>query len=347
MSASLHVVAVGARTPLGHNAACSAAAVRCRLSAASEHPTWLDRKGQPIYGAAYPMLAPEAPLPERLEYLASHALVDVGASLGEAADSLFPALFVTLAEPRPHWTSGDQDKFVAALDGRSFAGLRPQRPRRWGHGHAGALQVIESVFHSALAGQRGCCLVLGVDSYFQVETMRDLIDHNLPVTEGARAGFFVGEGGGCLLLADATTVAELRLPSVARIVGIATALETSRFAEGEENLGLGLSSAIAGACVDLQSPIDDVYCDINGTRERTGEWGFAMLRKSELFRDPTAAVTPAESWGDMGAASAPLLTMLAIRAWARNHASGPRALVFAGSRSGLRGAMLLEGPLGS
>lgn len=31
--------------------------------------------------------------------------------------------------------------------------------------------------------------------------------------------------------------------------------------------------------------LDDVYCDINGERYRTEEWGLAMLRMQRLFKN--------------------------------------------------------------
>ena len=66
----------------------------------------------------------------------------------------------------------------------------------------------------------------------------------------------------------------------------------------------------------LQPPderINDIYCDINGERYRSEEWGFVCLRLSQYFDNPTAYRSPAECWGDMGAASGPLFAMLACR----------------------------------
>jgi len=53
-------------------------------------------------------------------------------------------------------------------------------------------------------------------------------------------------------------------------------------------------------------------------------------------------VAPANCWGDVGAAFAPLAAMLAARSFARRYARGPRAVVLAGSEAGLRGVLWLE-----
>ena len=75
---------------------------------------------------------------------------------------------------------------------------------------------------------------------------------------------------------------------------------------------------------------------------RGEEWGFVCLRLPSLFDDPTGYHSPADSWGDMGAASIPLFGMLACEAALRGSARGPRTMIWASSERGLRGAVLLE-----
>ncbi len=48
MTDDVHIVAVGARTPLGLNADSSIAAVRAGISEVSEHPFILDQKAEPV-----------------------------------------------------------------------------------------------------------------------------------------------------------------------------------------------------------------------------------------------------------------------------------------------------------
>lgn len=53
---------------------------------------------------------------------------------------------------------------------------------------------------------------------------------------------------------------------------------------------------------------------------------------------------PSSCWGDVGAASGPLLLVLAVQGWVRDHHRGSHTLIFAGSDAGLRGAIVLERP---
>jgi 3-oxoacyl-[acyl-carrier-protein] synthase I len=110
---------------------------------------------------------------------------------------------------------------------------------------------------------------------------------------------------------------------------------------------LALTEAVHGATASLAGPnerVDDVYCDLNGERYRSEEWGLTLLRSAERFVDGTRTTTATGSWGDMGAASGALSCVLAARAWARDYAAGPLALVWGSSMNGLRSAVLLERP---
>ena len=69
----------------------------------------------------------------------------------------------------------------------------------------------------------------------------------------------------------------------------------------------------------------DFYCDINGERYRAEEWGFVCLRLAQYFDDPTGYLSPADHWGDMGAASVPLFAVLTCPGRRTGVARGPAA----------------------
>ena len=77
--------------------------------------------------------------------------------------------------------------------------------------------------------------------------------------------------------------------------------------------------------------IDNAICDLNGEPYRSEEFTFTVLRTQTAFADATRFVTPADCWGDIGAASGPLFANLAIAAAQRGYAKGPRALLWASS----------------
>lgn len=96
------------------------------------------------------------------------------------------------------------------------------------------------------------------------------------------------------------------------------------------------AAAVSGGAV-----VDNIYIDINGERYRSEEWGFVALRAQAVWRS-LEYEAPCDSWGDVGAAWAPLAGVLAVRAFTRGYAHGPRTMILAGSFDGSRGAMLVE-----
>ena len=111
-------------------------------------------------------------------------------------------------------------------------------------------------------------------------------------------------------------------------------------------LGEGLSETVRNAVSNLRPPeerVNDLFCDINGERYRNEEWGFVCLRLSQYFDDPTAYRSPAECWGDMGAASGPLLAMLVCQAYVRGYSQGAARHVVGEFRRGPTGRCGVSG----
>ena len=188
------------------------------------------------------------------------------------------------------------------------------------------------------------CLVGGIESYFHADTMEWLDANRQLAGSVSRSGFVPGEGAGfCLLMAE-QVMARLGLKPLARVSAVATGKETKLIKTSDICLGEGLSETVRNAVSSLRPPeerVNDIFCDINGERYRNEEWGFVCLRLSQYFDDPTAYRSPAECWGDMGAASGPLLAMLVCQAYVRGYSQGPRAMLWASSEGGRRGAAVL------
>jgi 3-oxoacyl-[acyl-carrier-protein] synthase-1 len=202
-------------------------------------------------------------------------------------------------------------------------------------------------------GGSEACLVGGVESYFHPDTMEWLDENRQLAGAVSRSGFVPGEGAAfCLLMTEAAR-ARYGLESLARVVAVAVGKETKLIKTKDMCLGEDLTATVRDAVSCLRQPderINEILCDINGERYRSEEWGFVCLRLSEYFDDSTAYLSPAECWGDMGAASGPLFIMLVCQAFARGYSKGPRAMLWASSEGGQRGvaviAASIAGPKG-
>lgn len=108
-----------------------------------------------------------------------------------------------------------------------------------------------------------------------------------------------------LVLASAPMRRQLQMPCLARIRSVACVRETRSADAGPGLMGEALCEALRllGAQDGTRGSISDVYCDLNGERPRTTDWGFALLRLGAWLRDGTDYSTPVGSCGDLGAAA--------------------------------------------
>ncbi|MBC7957497.1 MAG: hypothetical protein H7Y33_16705, partial [Cytophagales bacterium] len=188
-------------------------------------------------------------------------------------------------------------------------------------------------------------LVVGVDSYHDAQTMRSLELHHRLKSSQIRGGFPPGEAAGACLLVRGATAEANGLQVFAKIIAAGTAVEPNPLRGTDPCVGAGLTAAIATATQGLRLPQEEItltYCDLNGERFRNEEFSFAQLRTQEAFVDANNYVSPADCWGDVGAASGPLYVALAAASKQRGYAKGAFPLLWAGSDSGYRSAITLS-----
>ena len=347
MSRRVHIVAVAARTAVGLTAEGTAAAVRAGVSRVGEHPFMVDAAGDMLKCGLAGGIAPTLFGADRMLALAQQALAEIVAKL--TSQRPYPApvrLLLALPEPRPGFSSEDAGRLVRKLGEVPPARLAGWRVEQTEAGHAGSLAGLERAVRDVGQGPDDLCLVGGVDSYLDADTLDWLDSEKRLARAEIRSGFPPGEGAAMLAVASDAGRTALGLPSLARVLTVACARD-KRDPKGDEGLlGEGMTEALRRAIATLRPPgevLADVYCDLNGERSRTDDWGFALMRTATAFRDGTDYRTSISQCGEIGAASATLGCALAVQAWQRGHANGPLALVCGSSWTGLRGAAILEG----
>jgi 3-oxoacyl-[acyl-carrier-protein] synthase-1 len=253
-------------------------------------------------------------------------------------------VYLGLPELRPGFSEQDAQSVQLGLAQIEGLPVEVSEVNVFTQGHASGLSALETATDKIRHHMVEVCLVGGVDSYFQPDTMEWLDENRQLAGSISRSGFVPGEGAGfCLLMAESAWK-RLGLSPLARVLAVATGNETKLIKTSDICLGEGLTATVQSAVDSLTFPaemINDIICDINSERYRGEEWGFVCLRLSQYFDDVGAYRSPADCWGDMGAASAPLFAMLACQAAVRGYARGPRTLLWASSEGGLRGAVVL------
>jgi 3-oxoacyl-[acyl-carrier-protein] synthase I len=346
MAININIVSIGARTPIGLQAASSAAAVRAGISGLGKHPFMIDRMGDPMPGALDAQLDCRVMGPERFLALAETAMREACAPLNAVpGESLQLPVYLGLPEIRPGFSKKDAETVQTRLADAEDLPCKISDIKIFTQGHAAGLAAIAAAMEQMLKGTYEACLVGGVETYFQPDTMEWLDVNRQLAGKDARSAFVPGEGAGFCLLMVAPTQKRLGLEAMARVQTVAVEREKNLIKTSDVSLGEGLTEAVRETVRNLAVPdetITDVICDINNERYRGEEWGFVCLRLSKYFDDPSAYNSPANCWGDMGAASGLVFAMLACKANAGGYAKGARTLLWASSEGGLRAAAVLN-----
>lgn len=351
MTTGLELVAIGARTPVGLTAETSAAAVRAGISRLSEF-SFIAANGEPIVLGTDPRLDHRAQGRARmwpmLQAVLDQLLHTAGAALARLRFGC--DVFLAVPETRPGFPEAEAQWLCQATQSHLGSHGVASRVAIAGRGHAGALaaihQAAQRVTQRRAQPEDPVFVILGVESHHHPETLLWLENEQRLAVEGCPNGFTPGEAAGGLVLTTKGLRSALGLPCLAVVTGAGVAQEPLLRTSETGSFGVGMHEAVARAGSGLSLPADaadTVYCDINGERYRSEEWGFFAMRGFRAMRS-LEYLAPSDCWGDVGAAFGPLAIILATQAFARGYAAGPRALVMAGSESGLRGAVFLQSP---
>lgn len=348
MSPPIHIVAMAARTPVGKRAETCAAAVRAGISRVQEHPFMVDAAGDPLLCGFDADIPPPLLGTARMTALLSAALDELAAKIPTALQSCSEVpCWLALPEPRPGCVERDLQDVAPKVQAQLVAAAVPPLQRLSWHtatqGHAGAVVGINAAIEALISGRSDLCIVGGVDSYFDADTLDWLEQDRRLMRDGIRGAFPPGEGAALVALATDTTRRRFGLASQGIILGSSYCYEPGDENSDEGLLGLGLTEAYTRLSRHLPpgNRFDDIFIDINDERSRTTDYAFATLRCGALFRDGSQYTTCVGSTGEVGACSAPLNWILAASSHLRGYARGSHTLVSSASWNGLRGAVLM------
>jgi len=342
------IVGAGARTPLGLNAAASAAAVRGAISMIAEHSFMIEKAGEPMRLAVDSLLTMQVTGVDRYYELSRGPIEEALSPLVNSGETRArPTVVIGLPEARPGVPADLSREIAKRVQATRAASPPLGRVATISSGHSAGLMALEEGCRQIQQGESDFCLAGGVDSYINADSLEWLDREEQLMSAENRSGFPPGEAAAFCLLASAGTAHRLRLKVLAQVMATATAQEDNRIKTDTVCTGKGLSEAILKVAAALSLPeekIDFTYCDLNGERYRSEEFAFAALRVQTPFADVADNLTPADCWGDVGAASGPLFANLAIQSGERGYAKGPRCLLWTSSEGGERSAALIYLP---
>jgi len=336
---------MGAQTAVGYSAMTSAASIRSGISRLGKHPFMVDKKGHPVIMARAVYLDDGIPLLDRFLQLGIEAAKEALNSLDtmKFTPEEIP-LILGLPGQRPGFDKEMVDEIKGKFQKTKFpCTLSPVETITCGHS-AGLMAVARGCDYIK-AGVTDICLVGGIDSYEDPDTREWLDETEQLHSKTTKYGFVPGEGAGFCLLATPKIIKKKGTHILGNIIGAAITSEKNIINTNTTCTGEGLSNAIWQAIVqtdNIDLIVDHIICDMNGVRYRGDEYGFTVPRLRKYLKAPDEFLTPADKWGDVGAASGPLFLNLAISSNLRYYAKGPVTLAWTSSDGGERSAVLME-----
>lgn len=335
---TVSVTSLGMACPLGLRAAPACAAIRAGLNRREELP-YADEDGEPIAGSMLDRIPAHLPRRRRWLALAGCALVDLLGQQTLQALAHLP-IVIAVSEPEAATPRGAArlhrdlcDELEVELDASSIqvvsggasAGLR-------------AVAVARTLLEHRPAA---ACIVLAADSLVDAATLLYYSERRRLLAERNPDGFTPGEAAACLLLQAPTR------RSWGSILGIGTGREPALLDNELPMRASGILDASVAALTEAKlaaHELDFRVSDAAGESYHFKEQALLPARLLRQRKQDFPLWLPAKQLGNVGAAASLCGVVIALTAFARGYAPGPRALVCAGSDDGERMAVVLEAP---
>ena len=210
-------------------------------------------------------------------------------------------------------------------------------------GNTAGIVGLQQALSAINKSEADCCIVGGVDSFVDPDLLESLDFDGRVLSTSNRWGFPPGEAAGMLAVCSTGFVERHKLSVLSFVASTSITTEENRINTETICVGEGLGAALAAAAASSGYSVGTQYCDLNGERYREREFSYAVLRvPPNTFIDALDYVAPVDSWGHTGAATFPLLALIPVVRRMRGFDTGRRTMVWCGSESGRRGAVVLD-----
>jgi 3-oxoacyl-[acyl-carrier-protein] synthase I len=336
----VEITVAGMITSIGANAEMTAASVRSGISAYQESSI-INKHFNPMTMA----LVPDDALPDLEDELKLHELssrqqrmlrlaTPAMLPLIDQLDSSVP-LLLACPEKLPGRRSVVSDKFLNQLLIQTKAPIDLENSYVFPFGRAGGFYALEAAMQLLESGGHSQVIVGGLDSFLDLYLLCSLDSDDRVLAEGVMDGFAPGEAAVFLLLRQADSDSRVKVfpPGLAD--------EPGHRYSSEPYKGEGLASAVSEALTNVQpEAIKTVFASFNGENYNAKEWGVAATRNHQSLDTGFNIIHPADCYGDIGAATGPVLMALATIGIQKSYYKTP-ALVWASSEIQQRAAVYI------
>lgn len=345
------VIGAGVVTAVGVTLPEAAAAVRAHTMRFTESP-FRDRQREPVIMATVledalppldPAIEPHAGVSSRerrMLRLASQALTQCMRAIPKTATNV-P---ISIALPNIDGVVGlDRKAFIQRLAIQSGAPIAVATSVAHHNGRAGGLLALSDAREMLHRGVARYVIAGGVDSYRDANAIASLDARGRIKSSANLDAFIPGEAAALLVMTTAFQARQDGLTPLATCSAAASAFEEGHLLSSEPYRAEALATAVGAlaAAGEVAGPVTEVFSSMNGEHHWGREWSVAFLRHRGLFDAEHGFHHPADSYGDIGAATGPMLVALAAFGQHMHYRRSP-ALVYCSSDDGPRAAMFVH-----
>lgn len=342
-SRAVHILAVGMACPVGLRAITACAAMRAGINRFAE-TEYLGNDGQPVMGSYLDRLGWNLSRRERWIALLSHALRDLREQHG-GENGILEHTPMMLAAPLE--SSGRQPSaadVASSLSERLGITLDPRRLQIVTEGSFGGIRALVGAreWLSQPSSSHRSVIIAAADSLIEARALARLDRERRLPTRDHSDGIIPGEAAASVLIGTDARA------SLASVLGIGLANEAGRLDNDVPLRGQGIAHAARQALTeaglqmhDLDFRLSDASGEAYGFKEQVLAISKVLRRNMDDFPLWLSATTI----GDTGCAAGLCNLVMAVAAWSRGRAPGPRAIAYASAANGNRAATVLQSPL--
>lgn len=345
MMKELAITGVNVITAIGQDAAMTAAAVRAGISRFSEFEDYLDGNGNPITVARIRGIEDDRDSVARMNATAARSLENLFNEyflVGVRRPSRIHLFLGASSEERPGPRYDERCRYPLQRIVEEWAVNAELHAVPQGNAslHCAMIQVGQLLENDPAA----LCIIGGIDSLLgdSVLSWFEQDSRLKSISYGCHQGLIAGEAVGFLVIEDPARARQANRPILACVTGLGQAEEPLPRDSKAMSRGTGLTDACRKALTGgKEKEIRYIFGDLNGENFRALEWCMAESRSFKSRDQLSPLWTPANCYGDIGAASGVVLTAVAVQGFVRGWLKGP-ALIFCSDDHGSRGALVLE-----
>ena len=261
-------------------------------------------------------------------------------------DPMVPLLAIVAlpSDRRPGFDAALRTHLLPALQERSGVELDLQRSVLLTRCRAGGAMAMKLAVDVVARGDVEAVLVGGIDSWFDADALeyldRDLRLHG-PSTEN---GFIPGEAGAFVLVTSGRAARSLY--KHARVAAVSVTDEPHPWGHDEPCQAEAMTRALRDAAAQSTGAharrVGWMLTDVTNERHRVDEWEMAASRAFKVFVPSVPHEQPLLVTGDVGAASASLLSVIASVRWQTGCGLSDHAVVALHSDGPERGVIILS-----